>query len=126
MGGVALVGSRGAQAADALVSTKAPPFVAAYNWSGLYVGGHLGAGFSYRNLTLSDGSLAEAGDAAMLGGQVGFNYQVGKWILGAEGDAAWGNLKDQSACPAGINISWTWQSWVATGTGRIAYVFEPP
>src|SRR5260370_38203842 len=117
MGGVALVGSRGAQAADALVSTKAPPFVAAYNWSGLYVGGHLGAGFSYRNWTLSDGSLAEAGDAAMLGGQIGFNYQVGKWVLGAEGDPAWGNLKAESGCPERINTCWTRSGWLATPTG---------
>src|SRR5258707_11164718 len=42
---VALLASTGAQAADAFIPTKAPPFVAAYNWSGLYVGGHLGAGF---------------------------------------------------------------------------------
>ena len=82
LGGIAaaaLLANSSAQAADALISTKAPPFVAAYSWSGLYVGGHLAAGFSYRNWTLSDGSLAEAGDAAMLGGQIGFNYQVGKW-----------------------------------------------
>src|SRR6266436_2267266 len=122
---VALLASTGAQAADAFIPTKAPPFVAAYNWSGLYVGGHLGAGFSYRNWTLSDGSLAEAGDAAMLGGQIGFNYQVGKWVLGAEGDAAWGNLKDESVCPDGINTCWTRQSWLATATGRIGYVFDP-
>src|SRR5262245_65930724 len=75
---VALLASTGAQAADALIATKAPAFVAAYDWSGLYVGGHLGAGFSYRNRRLSDGALAEAGDAAMLGGQIGFNYQVGR------------------------------------------------
>src|SRR5260370_22449965 len=125
MGGVALLASTGAQAADAFMPTKAPPFVAAYNWSGLYVGGHLGAGFSYRNWTLSDGSLAEAGDAAMLGGQIGFNYQVGKWVLGAEGDAAWGNLKDESVCPDGINTCWTRQSWLATSTGRIGYAFDP-
>src|SRR5258707_1010079 len=122
---VALLASTGAQAADAFIPTKAPPFVAAYNWSGLYVGGHLGAGLSYRNWTLSDGSLAEAGDAAMLGGQIGFNYQVGKWVLGAEGDAAWGNLKDESVCPDGINTCWTRQSWLATATGRIGYVFDP-
>src|SRR5215831_2588303 len=61
---VALLASSSAQAADAFIPTKARPFVAAYDWSGLYIGGHLGAGFSYRNWTLSDGSLAEAGGAA--------------------------------------------------------------
>src|SRR5215472_882213 len=104
---VALLASTGAQAADALIPTKTRPFVAAYDWSGFYVGGHVGAGFSYRNWTLSDGALAEAGDAAMLGGQIGFNYQVGKWVIGLEGDAAWGNLKDEGVCPDGINSCWT-------------------
>src|SRR5262249_53915440 len=103
---VVLLTSTSAQAADALIPTKARPFVAANDWSGLYVGGHLGAGFSYRNWRLSDGSFAEAGDAAMLGGQIGYNDQVGKWVIGVEGDAAWGNLKDESSCPDGINTCW--------------------
>jgi outer membrane immunogenic protein len=121
---VAVLASGSAQAADALVPTKAPPFVAAYNWSGPYVGGHVGAGFSYRNWTLGDGSLAEAGDAAMLGGQIGFNYQVGPWVLGVEGDAAWGNLKDEGGCPDGVTRCWTRQNWLATATGRIGYAFD--
>src|SRR5262245_12324642 len=122
---VAVLASGSAQAADVLMPTKAPPFVAAYNWTGLYVGGHVGAGFSYRNWTLSDGALAEAGDAAMLGGQIGFNYQVGKWVIGVEGNAAWGRLRDEGACPDGINTCWTRQSWLATATGRIGYAFDP-
>src|SRR5437763_15168586 len=99
---VALLASTSAQAADALVPTKAPLFVAAYSWSGLYVGGHVGAGCSYRNWALSDGSLGEAGDAVMLGGQIGCNHQVGKWVIGVEGDAAWGHLTDEGLCPDGI------------------------
>src|SRR5262245_23728284 len=122
---VVLLASSDAQAADALMPMKTPLFIAAYSWSGLYIGGHVGAGFSYRNWTLSDGSLAEAGDAAMLGGQIGFNYQVGKWVIGVEGDAAWGNLKDEGVCPDGINTCWTRQSWLATATGRIGYAFDP-
>ena len=121
----ALLANTGAQAADALVPTKAPLFVAGYSWSGLYVGGHVGGGFSYRNWMLSDGSLAEAGNAVMLGGQIGFNHQVGKWVIGLEGEAAWGNLKDEGVCPDGVNTCWTRQSWLATATGRIGYAFDP-
>src|SRR5205809_7614827 len=116
---VALFASTGAQAVDALIVTKAQPFVAAYSWSGLYVGGHVSAGFSYRNWTLSAGALAEAGDAAMLGGQIGFNHQVGKWVIGVEGETAWGNLKDEGVCPDGVTTCWTRQRWLATATGRI-------
>ena len=69
---VALLANNAAQAADALMPMKAAPPVATYNWAGLYVGGHVGAGFSYRNWTLGDGAVSEAGDAVMIGGQIGF------------------------------------------------------
>jgi len=99
--------------------------IAAYDWSGFYIGGQLGAGFSYRNWTLVDGATMEAGDAAMLGGQVGLNYQIGKWVLGAEADLSWGNLKDESMCPDGIFTCWTRESWLGTVTGRLGYAFDP-
>jgi opacity protein-like surface antigen len=73
---------------------------------------------------LREGATADAGDAAMVGGQVGYNYQIGKWVLGVEGDAAWGNLKDESVCPDGINACWTRQNWLATVTGRVGYAFD--
>ena len=100
---------------------KAPPPVAIHSWAGLYVGGHLGAGFSYRNWTLGDGAISEAGDAVMIGGQIGFNHQVGKWVIGVESEASWGNLKDESVCPDGINTCWTRHTWLGTVTGRIGY-----
>jgi len=122
---VALLANNAAQAADAPMPMKAPPPVATHNWAGLYVGGHIGAGFSYRNWTLGDGAISEAGDAVMIGGQIGFNHQVGKWVIGVESDAAWGNLKGESVCPDGINTCWTRQTWLGTVTGRIGYAFDP-
>src|SRR5215469_15806024 len=55
-----------------------------YNWTGFYVGGHLGAGW------------ADAGSSGFLGGgQVGFNYQINpQWILGVEADFAGTTIKD--------------------------------
>ena len=50
-------GCRRAQAADGAISmrkTSAP--VLAYDWTGIYIGGHVGAGFSYRDWTLIDGA----------------------------------------------------------------------
>jgi opacity protein-like surface antigen len=91
----------------------------------LYLGAHTGAGFSYRDWTLIDGSTSEAGDAVLAGGQVGFNYQLGRWVLGAESDLSWGNLRDATMCPDGSSWCWTRQSWLATATGRIGYAFDP-
>jgi outer membrane immunogenic protein len=115
-----------AVAADApILVRKAPVPIAAYDWTGIYIGGHVGAGFSYRDWTLADGSISEAGDAAMIGGQLGLNYQLGKWVVGVESDVSWGNLKDESLCPDGSNTCWTRQTWQATVTGRIGYAFDP-
>src|SRR5262245_36070745 len=122
---VVLLASSGAHAADATMPIKAPPpLTRAFSWTGFYVGGHVGAGFSYRNWTLSDGSASEAGDAAMLGGQIGYNYQIGNLVMGVESEAAWGNLKDENVCPDGVNACWTRQNWLATVTGRIGYAFD--
>ena len=108
-----------------LLVRKAPAPITAYDWTGIYVGGHLAAGFSYRSWTLVDGGISEAGDAAMIGGQLGFNYQIGKFVLGAETDVSWGNLKDETFCPDGSNTCWTRQTWLAAVTGRMGYAFDP-
>jgi opacity protein-like surface antigen len=114
-----------AAAADIAVPMRNSAAPGAYDWTGIYLGGHFGAGFSYRNWTLADGATAEAGDAAMVGGQIGLNYQLGKWVVGAEGGLSWGNLKDESVCPDGTNTCWTSETWLATVTGRIGYAFDP-
>ena len=83
-----LVTADAAAAADARVlSRSGTAFIPSYDWTGFYIGGHVGAGFSYRDWTLVDGSTSNAGDAVLLGGQVGVSYQIGKWARG-EGNAA--------------------------------------
>ena len=115
----------GAQAADAALPLRriAPP-IPAYDWTGIYVGGHIGAGVSYRDWTLIDGRISEAGDAVLLGGQIGVNYQIGRLVFGTETDGSWGNLKNESLCPDGNNTCWTREHWLATVTGRAGYAFD--
>jgi outer membrane immunogenic protein len=98
------VAAQGAAAADARVRSRpAPALVSSYDWTGFYLGGHAGAGFSYRDWALAAGATTEAGDAVLLGGQAGFNYQIGKLVAGVEADGSWGNLKDENFCPDGVN-----------------------
>jgi opacity protein-like surface antigen len=113
-------------AADRPLLARRPSAVTApYDWTGFYIGAYTGAGFSYRDWALIDGSTSEAGNAVLAGGQLGFNYQLGKWVVGAEGDLSWGNLRDATMCPDGSSWCWTRQSWLATATGRIGYAFDP-
>jgi len=55
------------------------PMPIAFNWSGFYFGGHGGYGFG--NGAFSDG--------AVIGGQIGVNWQFNGFVLGAEGDGSW-------------------------------------
>jgi opacity protein-like surface antigen len=119
------VGSTAVAADLPVLVRKAPIAQASYDWTGFYVGGHIGAAFSYRDWVLATGPSSDAGNAAMTGGQVGFNYQFGRWVAGIEADAAWGNLKDESPCPDRINSCWTRQHWLSTVTGRIGHRFDP-
>jgi outer membrane immunogenic protein len=86
---VAALACSPALAADlpARMPVKAPPVQApiAYNWSGFYIGGHGGGGFSDKSFTsdgLDDGS--HDGDGWVAGGQVGFNWQTGQFVFGIE------------------------------------------
>jgi len=63
-----------------------PPF----SWTGFYIGLNLGGAWSERNLTdsLFGLSLSNVNDrgAFIGGGQLGYNYQFGIFVLGVEGD----------------------------------------
>ena len=113
----------GAMAADLPARRMAPaPYVAVpvFTWTGFYVGANIGAawngndrndfGFG-RNYTTAAGFPVDTGgafggvfggrdndDISILGGvQAGFNWQMGSFVLGVEGDIQWvGNNNDRN------------------------------
>jgi len=69
--------------------TKAPAYAAPiYNWTGFYVGGHIGGAFGGNN---SFAGVSTNNDGRFLGGvQVGADYQFApNWVLGIEGQYSW-------------------------------------
>lgn len=68
---------------------KAPPPVPVFSWTGFYIGGHGGYGWSN-----SQGLDLKGGFA---GGQVGYNYQMNNFVWGIEGDGAWADISQSSA-----------------------------
>jgi outer membrane autotransporter protein len=128
---------------------KAIPVVVPYSWGGLYVGGVLGADAGWSRENFSDifdplsffpgGGVGDAGPrvAGLLGGaEVGYNYQIGKWVLGVEADLTDTNTKGSVACTdlstPGFGIAgfppahplWNTTcnaqaSWIGTVTGRL-------
>src|SRR3712207_1740638 len=109
---VALFGFAGAASAADLPARVAPPapIVAAvplFTWTGFYVGVNAGYGWQDNN----DGSVFvpagtfgagtpggtitfgdDNGDGFVGGGQIGYNYQIGTFVVGLEADLQWADL----------------------------------
>jgi outer membrane immunogenic protein len=141
--GVAFLGS--AHAAD-LPSTKYAPaapmaYAPMFTWTGFYVGGNVGYHWSGGNgngiayYSGTPGTQANLADAVALGylpsrlgnGQDGFtggvqggyNYQMGSFVIGVEGDVNW-------VGGSGKSVGWyvtqnmTAGDWAGTGSGSVS------
>jgi len=104
---------------------KVPPVYAAPNWTGFYIGGHIGGAFSgsnnFNGLVLSDYS------ARLLGGvQAGADWQFApNWVLGVEGQYSWlGNGGLNAAFPGGFVYN-NDQRGLGSITGRVGYTWGP-
>ncbi len=111
------------------VYTKAPAYLAPiYNWTGFYIGGHIGGAFDGNNGFAGTGN--DGNDGRFLGGvQVGADYQFApNWVIGIEGQYSWlGNSNNGSAFTgAGAGYVYTSnQRGLGSVTGRIGYTWGP-
>lgn len=104
---------------------------AAFSWTGVYIGGHVGGGWnrvSGMDPTMpTDGWASESGSGFLAGGQLGFNYQIGNVVLGAEGSYAWSGIKISDGGPfaggAGLTVV-DKNDYIATAAGRVGYAFD--
>ncbi|MGB3337797.1 MAG: outer membrane protein [Devosia sp.] len=74
----------------------------ATGWSGFYAG--VSGGYGFGSATVSPAPGAQASNSTggwNLGGQAGYNMDMGGFILGAEGDLQWSNIGYSEAIPAG-------------------------
>jgi outer membrane immunogenic protein len=142
-----------AMAADvpAPAYTKAPP-PPEFNWSGLYVGGN--AGWGSLDDTAVPFCLTPAGEwegpgcdfvpggqvkgnGFIGGGQLGYNWQAGRMVLGLETDFQGSTTKGSTTVPGPFNIvglgssgpgaSFTAEekiSWLGTFRGRFGVAFD--
>jgi outer membrane immunogenic protein len=98
-----------------------------YNWTGFYIGGHVGWGRA--ETTTRDDFFGDSfdtnTDGFLGGGQVGFNYQVGQFVFGVEGQISWTDLsKDFSETAGGFTATLdTKVNWLATIAGRFGVAF---
>jgi outer membrane immunogenic protein len=140
-----------AQAADMPVKARPAPAPVMYNWTGFYIGGHIGGAWADRDhnhrfdgdrciwgggewgaVCFEDNRHGRNDGNFIAGGQIGFNYQVGQWVWGVEGQiSAVLNDNDDDACGF-----FTWEGgrdhlfrcrnrgdWVATLALRLGVTF---
>jgi outer membrane immunogenic protein len=96
-----------------------------YNWTGIYVGGHVGGGFvgSSWSDPITGGSDTFNNLGFLGGGQVGANAQFNRLVVGAEGDFSWMNLSNSSTDAIGEKVNTNVQ-WTSTATARVGAAFD--
>ena len=137
---IVMLAPLGVQAAD--LPPAAPPYYpppaavrTVANWNGFYVGGNFGVGLARDRSTFSAGGVTFAtADTAVFGavggGQVGYNWQSGALVLGAEADFDWSNLKGRisaqcTPCAPGANASLEHDvDWFGTARARIGFAAD--
>lgn len=136
--GAALGASSLAWGAD--MPRKAPyykaPAPVAYDWTGFYAGVNVGYGVgrdpsSFVAPTLPSFETFDLAPAGVIGGiGAGYNWQLGNWVLGVEGDFQGSDQRDSQTC---IDLCTPLRSltveqklpWFATLRGRIGYATGP-
>ena len=105
-----------ARAADLPYGSRAPYTVNqplnGYSWAGPYIGGNLGYAWGKveNSLTKPSGFVG--------GAQAGYNWQIGSWVLGLEGDIQATGANDTFA-------PWKFSNpWFGTMRGRAGYAFS--
>jgi outer membrane immunogenic protein len=75
-----------------------------FSWNGLYIGGHLGYGWSSNDWRIAGGSFSPtpfdigsgSTNGALGGAQVGVNWQSGPMVFGLEADFSWADMSGQT------------------------------
>jgi outer membrane immunogenic protein len=130
LAGAALIalGVSAASAADIqrrqVMPEKAPMYVAPpYNWTGFYVGINGGGGWGRSDFSVPFASDSFNTSGGLVGGTLGYNWQMGRAIFGLEGDVDWSNIRGSSIC-GGITSCETRNDWLGTVRGRLGYAFD--
>lgn len=110
-----------------------PPARVIYNWSGFYVGVNFGGGFSRQDTSLvvaGTGATVATGNVSprgiIVGDQIGYNWQAGQWVFGAEADFQ-GSLQkgDGTLNGGGASVSYSSRlRWFGTVRGRVGMAFD--
>ena len=94
---LATAGISAASAADLPSRYAPPPIIAAvpvFTWTGFYLGAQVGYGWNANEndivlptgFVVQRGDFGDSGDGFLAGVHAGYNYQIGSFVIGVEGD----------------------------------------
>ena len=118
--------AHGADLGAAPYYNKAPAYAAPiYNWTGFYIGGHLGGAFTSDN-NFSGLTTGNNGNGRFLGGvQAGADWQFAPyWVVGGEAEYSWLSGHVGAVFPGGFAYTNN-QRGLGSLTGRVGYTWGP-
>jgi outer membrane immunogenic protein len=137
---LAIAAASSAGAADLPMKARAPVYAApVFTWTGCYVGGHVGYGWSKPRFTDHNASselidtsgygrsVGGKANGAIFGGQIGCDYQFsGNFVVGISGSASGTSMTGTGLNP--FNDGYfgpidAKTNWLADISGRIGYAF---
>jgi outer membrane immunogenic protein len=128
---IAIAVATPAAAADmgARMPMKAPPpVVAVWTWTGFYVGINGGYGWGDSKWSLLPGGLNEGThhtDGGTIGGQIGYNWQFGNWVVGLEAQGNWADFNGSNvSIVAPLATNRTKIDAFGLFTGKVGYAFN--
>ncbi|WP_234050171.1 MULTISPECIES: outer membrane protein [unclassified Xanthobacter] len=105
------------------------------SWTGFYLGTYVGSGLVDTSWGAGTGVLAPtavppgtnsgSASAAMIGSQVGYNYQIGSYVLGVEGELGSGFQMSRTRCLGDwASVCSAQTDYLATLAARLGYAFD--
>jgi len=124
LGLVAMAGPAVAADLPARTYQALPPVIA--DWTGFYIGGNGGWGLSRNCLnfvasaTIADGCISKSG--GLIGGQLGYRWQMGQVVFGFEAQGDWANLNSSHVSIFNpVNTTGTKLNGLGLFTGQFGY-----
>lgn len=132
LGCSAILLSSGIGLATAADLSPPPAYVPApqvFSWTGFYIGGNAGYGWTNGSGTLTTATGTElftvSGNGFLGGAQAGYNWQVGPAVFGAEADFQGTTASGPFSATAGPTIGATEKvPWFGTVRGRLGYAID--
>jgi outer membrane immunogenic protein len=132
LGGVAVSALLAAPAFAADLPARMPvkaapaPVVAVYNWTGFYIGAHVGAARLDVKRTDDAGGILNNYDETgwLAGGQAGYRWQTGQFVFGLEVSGAGGKIDPSAPCPNPAFTCKTEANWLFLGGGQLGLAWN--